>query len=85
MNKKNNDSKNKEKDSKENEEENLRRNKGDTAMTRQVFNLIENIFDEKERRVKDLAENSRVTLPKPLSIIREVQIGTRRNLHDKCI
>ena len=36
MNKKNNDSKNKEKDSKENEEENLRTNKGDTAMTRQV-------------------------------------------------
>ena len=65
------------------DEEKKKRDKEEVARGRQVFDPLSKIYDERKRRVTDLAECSRVTLPKPLSITREAQIETRRELHDK--
>ena len=57
--------------------------KEDEAKSRQVYDPIMNIYDDRKRRVTDLAECSRVVLPKPLSVIREAQIEYRREVHDR--
>ena len=51
------------------------------ARTRQVFNPVEKEYDERKRRVTDLKECSRVTLPKPLPAAEEAKIELRRNIH----
>ena len=53
------------------------------ARSRQTFDPINKIFDDRKRRVTDLKECSRVTLPKPLPVCEESLIEMRRNLHDK--
>ena len=57
--------------------------KEEMAKTRQVYDPIKKIYDERKRRVTDLVECSRVVLPKPLSVTREAEIETRRKIHDK--
>ena len=51
------------------------------AKSRQVFNPMEKTYDERKRRVTDLRECNRVTLPKPLPEIEEAKIEIRRGLH----
>merc|ERR1712121_594576 len=51
------------------------------AKSRQVFNPMEKTYDERKRRVTDLRECNRVTLPKPLLEIEEAKIEIRRGLH----
>ena len=63
--------------------ENKRKENELDAQARQVFCPIERRYDERKRRVTDLVECTRVTLPKPLSTVREAQIEVRRELHDK--
>ena len=53
------------------------------AKTRQVFNPLEKIFDNRKKRVTDLKENSRVILPKPLPPVHEANIEMRRNIYKK--
>ena len=64
-------------------QEKIRKGKEEAAKTRQIYNPIEKTYDERKRRVTDLAECSRVTLPKPLTVRREAEIETRRNIHDR--
>ena len=59
------------------------RNKEHEAKSRQIYDPIEDTYDDRNRKVTDLVECSRVTLPKPLSITREAQIELRRELHNK--
>ena len=70
---------------KENEEkeEKLRLDREEGARTRQVFDPVMKIYDERKRRVTDLVECNRVTLPKPLRITREAEIEMRREIHDR--
>ena len=67
----------------EEDEEKDQRMREEEARTRQIFCPIEKTYDERNRRVTDLVECSRVTLPKPISIEREAQIEMRRTLHEK--
>ena len=53
------------------------------ARSRQVFNPVERIYDERKRRVTDLRECNRVTLPKPLPASEEAKIEIRREIHKK--
>ena len=48
-----------------------------------MYDPIEKSYDERRRRATDLAECNRVVLPKPLSVVREAEIETRRNIHDQ--
>ena len=48
-----------------------------------MYDPIEQRYDEGKRRVTDLEECSRVTLPKPLSVRRESEIELRRECHDR--
>ena len=66
-----------------NTEEKIRTEKEEAAKTRQIFDPIDQVYDERKRRVTDLVECSRVTLPKPISIVREAQIENRREIHDR--
>lgn len=59
------------------------REEEDDAKTRQTFDPINKIYDDRKRRVTDLAECSRVTLPKPMQIEEEALIEIRRNMHKK--
>ena len=59
------------------------REEEDDAKTRQTFDPINNVYDDRKRRVTDLAECSRVTLPKPMQIEEEALIEIRRNMHKK--
>ena len=67
----------------EEEKEKLAKNKEYEAKSRQVYDPIEDTYDDRNRKVTDLVECSRITLPKPLSITREAQIELRRELHNK--
>ena len=53
------------------------------AKLRQTFNPIEKVFDDRKRRVTDLQECTRVTLPKPLPVVEEALIEIRRDIHDR--
>ena len=65
------------------EEERNKLLKEDEARARQVYDPLKKEYDERRRRVTDLAECARVTLPKPLSIRREAEIELRREIHDR--
>ena len=65
------------------EEEQNKDSKEDEARARQVYDPIRKEYDERRRRVTDLVECARVTLPKPLSIRREAEIELRREIHDR--
>ena len=67
----------------EEEEEKEQKMREEEAKTRQIFCPIEQKYDERNRRVTDLVECNRVTLPKPIRIEREAQIETRRTLHER--
>ena len=51
------------------------------AKSRQVFDPVEKEYDERKRRVTDLKECNRVTLPKPLPASEEAKIELRKNTH----
>ena len=53
------------------------------ARTRQIYDPGKRIYDDRKRRVTDLKECSRVTLPKPLSVKREAAIELRRENHTR--
>ena len=53
------------------------------ARCRQIYDPLEKKYDDRNRRVTDLPECSRVTLPRPINIVREAQIESRRELHNK--
>ena len=67
----------------EEEKEKAAKNREHEAKSRQVYDPLEDTYDDRNRKVTDLVESSRVTLPKPLSITREAQIELRRELHNK--
>ena len=75
--------KEKEQSTAEQNDENKRKEKKLEAQSRQVFCPIERRYDERRRRVTDLVECTRATLPKPLTTVREAQIEVRRKLLDK--
>ena len=50
------------------------------AQCRQIFDPVEKTFDDRKRRVTDLKECSRVTLPKPLKEKDEALIEIRRGV-----
>ena len=51
------------------------------AKSRQTFDPLTKTFDDRRRRVTDLAECNRVTLPKPLPTHQETMIEMRREIH----
>ena len=48
------------------------------AQCRQIFDPVEKVFDDRKRRVTDLRECTRVTLPKPMKERDEALIEIRR-------
>ena len=55
----------------------------DDAMTRQIYNPKTRTYDDQKRRVTDLKECARVTLPKPLKTNDEALIEMRRSTNEK--
>ena len=53
------------------------------AKSRMTFDPINKIYDDRQRRVTDLDECSRVTLPKPLPTKEENLIEMCRSIHSK--
>ena len=53
------------------------------AKSRQTFDPVRKVYDDRKRRVTDLQECSRVTLPKPLPTKEEALIEMRREIHGK--
>ena len=53
------------------------------AQCRQIFNPVDKVYDDRKRRVTDLKECSRVTLPKPLKENDEALIEIRRGVTRK--
>ena len=53
------------------------------ARSRQIYDPEERKYDDRNRRATDLVECSRITLPRPLNIIREAQIENRREIHNR--
>ena len=53
------------------------------AKSRQTFDPVEKVYDDRKRRVTDLQECSRVTLPKPLPTNEEALLEIRRGIHSK--
>ena len=54
------------------------RNEEEEAKKRQTFDPINKVYDDRKRRVTDLQECSRVTLPKPLLVTDEAMRCTGR-------
>ena len=67
----------------EEEEEKVKKEQELDARSRQVYDPETRTFDDRNRRVTDLVECSRVTLPRPLNVIREAQIESRRELFNR--
>ena len=55
------------------------------AEQRQTFCPVNKIYNDRKRRVTDLPECSRVTLPKPLPTSEEALIEIRRGIHGKIV
>ena len=53
------------------------------AKSRLTFDPVEKVFDDRKRRVTDLQEYSRITLPKPLPSKDETLIEMRREIHTR--
>ena len=53
------------------------------AQSRQIFDPVKKIFDDRKRRVTDLKECNRITLPKPMKEIDEALIEIRRDVMGK--
>ena len=64
------------------EEEDLRREE-EESRTRRTFDPISRVYDARKRRVTDLKECARVTLPKPLTVTEEAKIELRREIYRK--
>jgi hypothetical protein len=54
----------------------------DAARTRQIYNPIERRFDDQKRKVTDLSECARGTLPKPMSTKNEARMEVRRGTNE---
>ena len=55
----------------------------ESARARQVFDPIAGVYDSRKRRVTDLKECSKVTLPKPLTPEEEANLEMRRKTQNK--
>ena len=55
----------------------------DEARTRMIYDTKRRLFDDQKRRVTDLAECARITLPKAMSIKNEALMEVRRNTNEK--
>ena len=53
------------------------------AKARMVYDPENKVYDERKLRVTDLAECSRIFLPKPLEVNQEAQLEMRREIHTK--
>ena len=53
------------------------------ARTRQVYDPEKKQYDERRQRVTDMAECTRIHLPKPLKVAREAELEMRREAHGK--
>ena len=51
------------------------------AKSRQIYDPEKKIFDQRKKRVTDLSENNRVTLPRPLGAENEAAIEMRRGIY----
>ena len=71
----------KEKSKEESEKEKLIEE--EEAKRRQVYNPETKEYDEGRWRVTDMPECARVTLPKPLKVVKEAEIEMRREIHNK--
>ena len=70
---------NKEKENSELTQEEAEINLENEARGRQVFNPVDKKYDSRKRRVTDLRECTRITLPKPLSAEEEALLESRRS------
>jgi DNA anti-recombination protein RmuC len=52
------------------------------SMSRQIYDTRERIFDDHKRRVTELKECGRVTLPRPLETNNEALIEIRRGMNE---
>ena len=68
----------KEQENKELTEQEVQENEEFEAITRQVYNNTDKKYDARRRRVTDLPECSRITLPKPLNSEQEAAIELRK-------
>ena len=66
-------------------EEREEREEEEEARTRQTFDPQSKEYDDRNRRVTDLAECNRISLPKPLPIDEEALIEMRRGMYSKII
>ena len=53
------------------------------AKSRQVYDPVEGIYDDRKKRATDLQECSKITLPKPLPPEYEAALEMRRNAQNK--
>ena len=53
------------------------------AETRQIYDPKRRIYDDRKRRVTDLKECAKVTLPKPMDIKNEAMMEMRRGTNKK--
>ena len=70
---------NKENEQKGMTEEEIQESQEDEARGRQVFDPSDKKYDARKRKVTDLRECARITLPKPLTAEQEAQLETSRN------
>ena len=76
-------------DKDENEEERNRqkdkeeKQEVEEARTRQVYDCVKRVYDERRQRITDLKECSRIFLPKPLEVTKEAQLEMRREVHKR--
>ena len=66
----------------EEDEEEKQEMERDDARTRQIYKPIERRFDDQKRRVTDLSECGRGTLPRPMSTKNEALMEVRRGAND---
>ena len=67
----------------EDDEEATKEMEKQDVMTRQIYDTKERRFDDRKRRVTDLSECARVTLPRPLDTKNEALIEMRRGTNEK--
>jgi hypothetical protein len=71
----------------EEDEDEEREREKDEARSRQIYDTRERRFNDKKRRVTDLSECARVTLPKPMSTkneaLMEMRRGTNETIYNK--
>ena len=56
-------------------------NEVEEARTRQVYDCVGRVYDERKQRVTDLKECAKIFLPKPLEVSKEAHLEMRREVH----